>query len=85
MDTMPPDYRLALKQVELAIMQNMVNPMYALQGKQRAKEGIRSERFSVMGNIALQDLGRAERRQNYTGFRIAKRLKLYEQGRCEYR
>ena len=64
----------------------MVNPMYAPQGKQRAEDGIRSERRPVMGRIALQDLGRSERRLTYTqGLRLQEKLESYEQGRCVYR
>ena len=63
---MPPDYRPALKRVELAVIQNMVNTMYAPRGKQRAEDGVKSKRHSVMGRIALQDLGHSERRQTYT-------------------
>jgi hypothetical protein len=50
----------------MAVIQNMVNPMYAPLGKQRAEDGVKSERRTVTGRIALQDLGHSERRQTYT-------------------
>ena len=58
--------RPALKRVELAVIQNMVNPMYAPLGKQRAEDGVKSERRSVTERIALQDLGCSERKLTYT-------------------
>ena len=58
--------RPALKRVELAVIQNMVNPMYAPLGKQRAEDGVKSEGRSVMERTALQDLGYPERELTYT-------------------
>ena len=68
---MSPDYRPALNRVELAAIQNMVNPMYApthacMCGKQRAEDGVKSKRRSVMERIALQDLGYSEKKLTYT-------------------
>ena len=60
----------------MAVMWNVVNPMRPLElvsslGKQRAEDGIKSEGRPVMGRIALQDLGRSERRLTYTkGLRL---------------
>ena len=67
----PPDYRPALKCVEMAVIQNMVNPMKApctpvgCAGKQRAEDGVKSKGRSVMERIALQDLGHSERKLTY--------------------
>jgi hypothetical protein len=87
MDKAPSDYRPALKCAELVITRNVVNPMYAPRGKQRAEDSIKSEWWFVMNRIALQDLGRSERRQTYTyGLSLhSMKYELYEQGRCEYR
>jgi hypothetical protein len=60
--------------------------MYAPRGKQRAEDGIRSEWRSVMGRIALQDLGHFERGLTYTyGLRMQEGQALEEQSRGEYR
>ncbi|GHU14920.1 hypothetical protein FACS1894163_00020 [Spirochaetia bacterium] len=38
----------------MAVIQNMVNPKYAPQGKQRAEDGVKSEGRSVMERIELK-------------------------------
>jgi hypothetical protein len=60
----------------MAVMRNVVNPMCPLElvsskGKQRAEDGVKSERRPVMERIALQDLGYPERKLTYTyGLRL---------------
>jgi hypothetical protein len=85
MDKEPPGYGQTLKRTEMVTKRNVVNPMYAPPGKQRAEESIKSERRPVMGRTALQDLGHSERRLTYTWSQLAKRGELDERGRSEYR
>lgn len=66
MDKKPRAKRQALPYIELVVRRNVVSPMYAPCGKQRVEDGIKSERRPVIGRIALQDLGRSERKQTYT-------------------
>jgi len=58
--------QLTLNRVELAVIQNMVNPMYTPRGEQRAEDGVKSERRPVTGRITLQDLGYSEKKPTYT-------------------
>ncbi|MDR2783539.1 MAG: hypothetical protein LBB48_06860 [Treponema sp.] len=54
----------------MVIMRNMVNPMYAHQGKQRVEDRIKRP---VTGRIAIQDLGQPEKALTYPWSQIVKK------------